>query len=477
MMQPGEAMSGADIDVVVVGAGAAGLAAALTAKAAGAEVVVAESESVVGGAARLSGGWVMAAGTDIQRQAQLDDSAETLFHEYMFINQFELQPALVRRLAQDSGGIIAWLSGLGVRFSPDVMQGGPELVPRTHVPDGAGQGVVDVLYRECRNQGIDVALGRRVDRLVYRGGAVGGVAVGDDELRAGAVVLATGGFGANRSLIDRHLPSVANLGDWVFYIGPQSCRGDALALAESAGAATVGRDRFISQLVPRLDTRDFDAFVPAWLLVVGPDGRRLCDETGPYGITCGLAVGAGGRVFGLFDDQTLADNGSAALPTFKPYRNGVLRGVTLWTTDGIRRLLGSGAIVQADTLEELTSTLGLPATATIGTVRRYNESAALGRDRDFDKEARFLRPVHKPPFYGVELRPAALGLTSFGLQIDDSGRVLNESQSPIEGLFAAGACTGGVIGSRYLSSGNSLASCFVFGRAAGCAAAAWALAR
>lgn len=469
-------MRAADVDVVVVGAGAAGLAAALTARAEGARVAVAESESVVGGAARLSAGMVMAADTEVQRRAQLNDSADNLFHEYMFLNQFELQPALVRRLADDSGEVIEWLTELGVQFSPDVVQGGPELVPRTHVPEGAGQRLVDVLYQHCREQDIDVALGRRVDRLLVRGDAVAGVAVGDDELHAGAVVLSTGGFGANRSLIEQHLPSVASLGDWVFYVGPDSCRGDALALAATAGAATVGRDRFTSLPVPHIDTREFDGWVPSWMLVVGPDGRRVFDETSAYGITGGLAFAAGGRVFGLFDEQMVADNGSTELPTFQPKRNGAPRPVMLWTSDGIRRLIGSGVIVQAETLEELASALGLPVPATVGSVRRYSESAALGEDRDFAKDARFLRPLEKPPFYGVEIRPAALGTTHYGLQIDDTGHVLSESQSPIDGLFAAGECTGGVLGPRYLSSGNSLANSFVFGRAAGRAAARYALA-
>jgi fumarate reductase flavoprotein subunit len=465
----------ADVDVVVVGSGAAGLTAALTAGAEGARVVIAESESVVGGATRLSAGWVMAADTEPQRQAGLQDSVEDLYHEYMFINQFGLQPALVRRLAEGGADAISWLLEQGVRFDPDIKKGGPELVPRTHAPEGYGQGVVDLLARRCREQGIDIALGQRVDRLLTRGDAVVGVAVGEDELEAGAVVLATGGFGANRALVDEHLPSLGRLGDWVFYIGPSSSRGDALALAGDVRAAMIGRDHFISLPVPKPDGRDFDSYLPGWMLVVGPDGRRLCDETSPYGVTCGLLSDAGGRVFGFFDEQILADNGTPGLPTFKPHPTGALRPVAFWTSDTIRRCIDEGSIVRADSLEELISMLGLPVAPTAGAVRRYNESAALGQDRDFGKDARYVRPIEKPPFYGVELRPAAIGATSYGVQIDESGQVLDESQAPIEGLFAAGECTGGTLGSRYLSSGNALGSCFVFGRVAGRSAARHAL--
>ncbi len=464
-----------DFDVVVVGSGAAGLTAALTARSEGARVAIAESESVVGGASRLSAGWVMAADTELQRQAGLHDSAEGLYHEYMFINQFGLQPALVHRLAEGGADAISWLLEQGVRFDPDIKKGGPELVPRTHAPEGYGQGLIDLLARKCREQDIDIALGRRVDRLLTRGDAVVGIAVGDDELEAGAVVLASGGFGANRALVVEHLPSLGRLGDWLFYIGPDSSRGDALALAGSVGAATIGRDHFISLPVPKPDGRDFDSYLPAWMLVVGPDGRRLCDETSPYGVTCGLLTEAGGRVFGFFDEQIVADNGTPDLPTFKPHPSGALRPVAFWKTDTIRRCIDGGSIVRADRLEDLFSTLGLPVAPTAGAVRRYNESASLGQDRDYGKDARFVRPIENPPFYGVELRPAAIGETSYGVQIDEFGQVLDESQAPIAGLFAAGECTGGTIGSRYLSSGNSLGNCFVFGRVAGRGAAKHAL--
>jgi succinate dehydrogenase/fumarate reductase flavoprotein subunit len=461
----------ADVDVVVVGSGAAGLVAALTAQEEGARALVAESESVVGGATRLSGGLVMAAETEVQRAAGLEDDAAGLYQEYLLINQYETQPALAWRLAFDIGPTMRWLMELGVRFS-HVVQGGGERVPRSHVADGGGQHLVDVLHQRCRERKIEIALGTRVERLLLQGDAVAGVAAGADELAAGAVVLAAGGFGANRSLIEKHLPTFArNGGDWIFYIGPDSSRGDALALGEAVGAHVVGHDRCVPLLGPRVDTRDFDAYPPGWSLVVGPDGRRVMDETLPYGVTFGLVNAAGGRVFALFDARTLADAGSPDLPTFK---SAVPPNV--WSPDGIQRLIASGAIVQAPTLEELASRLSIPAATMIGTIRRYNESAALGNDRDFRKDGRFLRPVETPPYCGAEIRPSALGITSCGLAIDAAAQVLNEFSSEIRGLFAAGECTGGVLGTSYVGSGNSLANCFVFGRTAGRSAAAYVMA-
>ena len=112
---------------------------------------------------------------------------------------------------------------------------------------------------------------------------------------------------------------------------------------------------------------------------------------------------------------------------------------------------------------------------TTGTVARYNESVSLGEDRDFRKPSNFLRSLEQPPFYGVEIRPSTLGITTCGLEIDADAHVLDARSAPVPGLFAAGECTGGVLGSRYVGSGNGIANCVVFGRTAGRSAAAYAL--
>jgi succinate dehydrogenase/fumarate reductase flavoprotein subunit len=368
-----------------------------------------------------------------------------------------------------------------VRFFPHVMQGGGERVPRSHVPDGGGeqpggQHIIDVLERACKQRGIEIALGNRVDRLLQRGDAIVGVTAGGEDIEAGAVVLATGGFGANPSLIAEHLPSLGKYGDLVFYIGPDSSRGDGLSLAQQVGANAIGHDVSVPLLTPRVDSREFDAYLPAWMLLLGPDGRRFCDETAPYGQTYGLVRAAGDVVFGVFDARTLADNNTPELPTFKPeFPPGSPMPPHIWTNDSIERLLESGGAVEAQTLEQLADRLRIPADAMAGAVARYNEHAALGEDRDFRKPARFLRPVEQPPFYGVEVRPSTVGITAYGIEIDAEGHVLTPSSGEIEGLFAAGECTGGVVGTRYVGSGNGWASCLVFGRAAGRSAATYTL--
>jgi fumarate reductase flavoprotein subunit len=465
-----------------VGSGAAGLAAALTAQEAGAKVVVAESESVVGGASRLSAGMMIGADTQLQRAAGLQDSPEGLYQEYMLANQFLIKPGIVRRMAHESGPAIDWLLELGVPFFSEPMQGGGERVARSHVPDGGGlpggQRVIDVLHQRCRERGIEIALGNRVDRLLRRDGAVVGVTAGGDDLEAGAVVLATGGFGANEALIAEHLPSLAHYGELVFYIGPGGSRGDALTLGAQVGANTVGDDVYVPLLSPKLDTREFGAYMPGWLLLLGPDARRVCDETAPYGQTYGLVRAAGEVVYGVFDARTVADNGTPRLETFKPkVPAGSEPLPNIWTADAVRRYVDSGAMIEAQTLGELADGLGVEHAALAGAIARYNSHAEAGEDRDFGKPARFLRAVQQPPFYGVEIRPSTLGITCYGLEIDDQAHVMDGCSNEVPGLFAAGECAGGVLGTRYLGSGNSWANCLVFGRTAGRSASAYGLRR
>jgi succinate dehydrogenase/fumarate reductase flavoprotein subunit len=471
-----------DFDVIVVGSGAAGLTAAISAHEQRASVIVVEAETVVGGASRLSAGMIMAADTVVQTAAGLVDDKDSLYLEYMLANQWLLKPPIVRRLADESGPLIEWLTDHGVDFFSDLMQGGGERVPRTHVPNGGdvhpgGQYLIDTLQRACRARGIDIVLGNRVDHLLRRNLAVVGVSAGGEELTANAVVLATGGFGANKELISKHLPSVAKYGDRVGYIGPESSRGDAIALAGQVGANLVGHDVCKPTLAPPNDgTTTIDAFIPGWLLLLGPDGRRIADETSPYGQTYGIARAAGDVTYGVFDAAILADNDTSALPTFKSeFPPGSPLPPHIWATDSIQRMIEAGGVVTAQTISELAEKLSLPAEAMIGAVERYNSSAAAGEDRDFGKAARFLRPIATPPFYGVPLVPAIIGSTAFGVEIDATAMVMTPTSRGIAGLYAAGECTGGVMGTRYVGSGNSLASATVFGRVAGRSAGQYAV--
>lgn len=466
-------MSEYDVDVVVVGSGAAGLSAALAAAEDGATVLVAESEGIVGGSSRLSGGLMMGAGTRYQRALGIEDSPEALFHDYMTLNQWKVESAVVERLTQRAGQAVEWLGDHGVEFYDQMVFGGDETVPRVHCPIGRGQAVVDTLYARCREAGVEFALGQRIDRLVLQDGVVQGVAVGGDEITAGAVVIASGGFGANDEKRRELFPSVFDTG-WSYYIGADGARGDALDFTREVDAQITGYNRGLRLLHTDFD-KMYEAYIPGWLILVNRDGRRFCNETAPYGIMDGLLAEQGDVAFAIFDHRRLVEATELGVARYKQSIPGsTKRQSPHWNLDIIEMMQKEGKVHVADSVDALAERIGVPAAHLRATVERVNDLHARHEDADYLKDPKFLEPIAEGPFYAVEVRPATCCFTACGLRIDREAQVLDSSGRPIPGLFAAGEVTGGVIGPRYVGSGNSYGNCVTMGRVAGQSAASLA---
>ncbi len=457
-----------DVDVLVIGSGAAGLAAALGAHEAGASsVLVAEAEGVIGGSSRLSGGYLMGAGTRIQAAAGIHDTAEDLFRHYLTLNAWQVDVEVVRRLCDGCGPSVDWLQDLGVEFSDQLIYGGDEYVPRVHLPIHRGQGIIDVLNRACLKAGVEFALGQRVDRLLTDdSGAVAGVAVGDDAISARSVVVTTGGFGNSPELIDRYFPSAART-QWSYYIGAPGARGDHIGLGRQVDAQFAGFDRGLRLLHANFDSM-YESYLPGWLVLVNADGRRFIDETAPYGILDGAVRVQGDRVWAVFDRAAIEHATELGVARYKQHRPTTnTRQSPHWVTDVVDAMVREGKVLQAQDPRSLAAHMGVPPAHLEGTIARVNAAAATGEDADFGKAVTFLDPIATPPLYAAELRPATVCWTGYGLRIDRDARVLGDSGEPIAGLFAAGECTSNVIGPVYVGSGNSYANCVTYGRIAG----------
>jgi fumarate reductase flavoprotein subunit len=462
-----------DFDVVVVGSGAAGLSAALSAAQAGAQVLVAEAEGVVGGSSRLSGGLTMGAGTRYQQALGIDDDPESLFHDYMQLNQWQVEAAVVRRLAERCGPTVEWLGDLGVEYYPDLVFGGDERVPRVHCPIGRGQAVVDVLARRCRERGVEFALGQRVDRLLVEDDTVVGVGVGEDTVRAAAVVIAAGGFGNNPDKLAEFFPSAAAT-EWAWYIGADGSRGDHLDLGAQVDAQVEGFDRGL-RLLHAGFANIYEAYLPGWLVLVNRDGRRFCDETAPYGIMDGLIGTQDDVAYAIFDQAALDAATAAGVARYKQKIPGSTKKQSPhWNADIVAAMVEEGKVQRADSPEDLAAAIGVPGDHLATAVQRYNAAAAAGEDTDYLKDPKFLEPIATGPFYAAQIRPATVCFTACGLRIDRDARVLSRRGDAIVGLYAAGESTGGVVGPRYVGSGNSYANCVTYGRIAGESAAALA---
>jgi fumarate reductase flavoprotein subunit len=464
-----------DVDVLVVGSGAAGLCAALAAVENGAHrVLIAEGSPEVGGSSRLSGGIVMGSRSAIQHANEIYEAEDDLFHDYRSLMRWDVVAGPVQRFARRSGETIDWLAAHGVPFFDRLIFGGEERQPRSHAVDGGGQALIDALHRAAVARNIDIALGQRVDRLLVSEGRVIGVAVGSDEITAGAVILATGGFGASPEHLAELFPSAWDP-ERTWYIGHDGARGDALTLAGELGAQVTGHDRGLRTLGPG-GTFVNEALLPGWVVLLDQDGHRFADETAPYGILDNAVRAHGNRCVAFLDSAALSPPAELAdryrlaykqvWPNHAPFRP------RHYTPDMIEFLLNHKRAFVADDLASLAAEVGLDPDAVTGEISRYNRFAAAGSDTDHGKSGKFLLPLRTPPFYAVPLFPITVNVTGAGLRIDDDARVIGADGVAIPGLFAAGECTGGLFGPLYMGSGNSLGLATGVGRIAGEEAAA-----
>jgi fumarate reductase flavoprotein subunit len=428
----------ADYDVIVIGGGAAGMSAAVTAHDRGARVLLFEADTKLGGSTALSGGWFFAAGTSVQRAAGiLDDTPQAMYDYYAQVNQWRIDPPLVQRLCDEAGAALEWLVSLGVDFPVEnLKRSGMETVARGHQPAGRGAEIAAVLERAVRARPIDVALGNRVEALVPDG-----VVARGDTATANAIVLATGGFGQNRDMLRRLYPSA---GEHSTSMSAPGAQGDAITMAGAHGAALSGRDRGL--LIPCATIARGQIEPGGWAMLVNRHGRRFIDEASYYSVLS-LAIRAeGGHCFAIFDDAT-----RRGAPLDGSY--GDLLGDHDVSDERMDQWADSA--VRADTVDALAGKIGVPARVLRGTVARAAPHHALC----------------VAPFYAVRIVPGVVALTGCGLTIDADARVLDEAGDPVAGWYAAGETTGNVLGDLYIASGNSLANCVVYGRIAGANAA------
>jgi fumarate reductase flavoprotein subunit len=454
-----------DFDVIVIGGGGAGLAAALTASGSGASVCLVESQPRVGGSTALSGGGFYAAGTAIQRSLQIEDSPDAALHYYRVLNHGRVDVEVVRRFFERGPATLEWLIGLGVEYKPELLDNtGLDLPARTHYPVGGGAALVAVLERACQERGVTIAVGNRVDELVVEDGAVCGIRIGEDVTRAGAVVLAAGGYARNRDLLERHFPIAAGAGDWYGSVAGDGSVGDSIRLGEQAGADLTGRNKGMVAIAPSLGRPGRSARY----IYVDRHGRRFANESLYFTMKMETIAQQDGPCFAIFDEGMRAEIDDTPVPA------GDLRARDLplisWTAVG-PDAEQTCRVYQGATTEELAAGAGFDPAVFAGTLRRWNADCAAGVDRQFGQEPKRMRAIDRPPFFAVEARPAVVVLTGFGCRVDAEARVLSAGGGPVPGLFAGGEATGNVLGEMYLGSGNGVASAIIFGRIAGESAA------
>ena len=491
-----------DADVVVVGAGGAGMTAAITAAAEGKSVVILESQSMVGGNSVRATGGMNAGKTVYQDENEFGESAgvektlKTAAEKYAdnetitalaktvseqwaayqanptgYFDSVELMeldtmiggkgindPELVETLCANSADAIDWLDEHGITLH-NVSSFGGASVKRIHRPVNAEGKTVSVssymiplLQENCEKAGVKMMLDTTATEILTdaNGAAVGVKATGASgetvTVNAKAVILASGGFGANLDMVVKYKPELKGF----MTTNAPGIQGQGIEMAEAIGAATVDMDQI--QIHPTVEANTA-ALITEGLrgdgaILINEEGQRFIDEVGTRDVVSAAEIAQTGSYSWLVVDQAMADASSV-----------------------IQGYIKKGYTVTGTTYEELGKAMGVDAAAFAETMEKWNGYVEAKNDPDFGRTS-FANPLNTAPYYAVKVT-AGVHHTMGGLKINANTEVLNEKGEVIPGLFAAGEVTGGVHGANRLG-GNAVADFTVFGRIAGAAASDYA---
>ena len=445
-------------DVVVIGAGGAGLVAAIEAKNNGAKnVIVLEKMAFAGGNTLISGGEYAAPNNWVQVKKGLKDSNDAFYNDILKGGDNEGDPKLVRVLADNALSGAEWLKDyINMTFEDRQMFFGGHSVERSLVPQGAtGVEMISKLLAKAEELNIPVLYETPATELMVDKGRVTGVkAVSEDKeytfLAKDGVILATGGFGSNLEMrvkynkdVDENILSTNTVG----------ITGDGITMAEKIGAQL--EDMPFIQTYPTCDPISGallyfgDVRLVGGSILVNQEGKRFVEELERRDVISMAIKNQTGNAAYQFCDEA----------------QGKLSGVAEHHADEVNYLFNNKLLVKADTIKEAADFFGIDAAKLEKTVAKYNQYAKDGKDLEFNKRGKLTPFEAKGPFYIMKAVPA-VHHTMGGVKIDENARVINTKGEVIKGLYGAGEVTGDIHGTNRLGS-DAIADITVFGRIAG----------
>ena len=444
-----------DADVVVVGAGAAGLSAALKTAQNGHSVILLEKMGVIGGASAMAGSGTMATGSKWQKEDGYEDSAEKLVEDMMANGHQKNDRATVELFANTIGEAFDWLVGEDGAAVPYQRSGKPS---RSYSGEGRGAGVCKNLAERLEAVGGTLLTNTPATELVVENGTVVGVkAEGEGKaytIRAKAVILASGGYGANDALVPDEYKKFV-------YAGHAGATGDAIKMVEGLDADLINMDLVNTQPNSMILPSGLGQYCnpgvagayKAGAYMVNQNGERFFNESAnAWDLMQAMKQNEAQY---LIMDQTAFDNFNAGMTNSKIY---TMEDVEKWLSDDYD---GQPVMKQGATLAELCEKLNLPADAVEASAKAFNDCAAAQTADVFGRTPAAAQS-EEGPFYALQMHIryyASLG----GLHINDSMQVLNTKQEAIPGLYAAGEVVGGLEGDVYMGAtlfGWAIASCY-----------------
>lgn len=448
-----------ETDVLVIGAGGCGLAAAVAAHDGGASVMIVEKLDRPGGNTALSTGSLPGAGTRYQRECGIDDSPERMIEDLLRTAGPHDVPEITQVLAYESADLIEWLMqkvGARMRLIHEYKHIGHS-VPRLHAPDSRrGADLFDDLVRAVESRGVPIAVGNPVRELLTDsqgelvGARIEGQGVTSYSIRARKLVLATNGYAGNREMVQRYCPEIAG----AEYFGSRGSEGEAVLWGAKLGAGLgnmAAYQGYAAVAYPHGSLLSWTTVEKGGILVNATAQRFGHEDTGYSGYARDVLAQAT-AVYAIFD-QRICD-------------------ITMGEID-FREQMAMGGFKTAADVRALAAQLGLDPDVLERTLATYNGAAGGASSDPLGRKDFGIAPL-VAPLYGCRVVPG-LFHTQGGLMIDKQARVLRDNGTVIAHLFAGGGAAAGICGksgARGYASGAGLLSAVGLGRIAGRTAAA-----
>ena len=443
----GDASAPKNYDVVVVGSGGAGLAAAIQAHDEGASVLIVEKMPTIGGNTIKASAGMNAAETRFQRVKGIQDSKELFYAETLKGGGSKNNPELLHRFVENAPEAIEWLARRGIMLN-DITTTGGMSIDRTHRPrDGSAVGgyLISGLVRNVTKRGIDVMLDTSVDDILFVEGEVSGVRLLTEEkelvtVQAKSVVVATGGFSANSAMVVKYRPDLEGF----VTTNHKGATGGGIALLERIGAGTVDMGEI--QIHPTVEQNTSylisESIRGGGAILVNQQGSRFYNEMSTRDkVSAAIIALPEHYAYIVFDEHVRAKNKAAD------------------------EYIGKGFVTSASSPRELAAKLGLDEHAFLATLERYNGFVEKQHDDDFGRTTALRAPINEGPFHAIQIAPG-VHHTMGGVTINTNTEVLNVEHQVIPGAYAAGEVVGGIHGGNRIG-GNAVADIIIFGTLAG----------
>ena len=431
-------------DIVIIGSGGAGLSSAITATEKGAKVIVLEKMAYFGGNSNRSEGEMNAAGTKQQKAHGItDDTPERFAADTIRGGHGLNDPALVKALTENAASAEEWLLDLGAHFCHRMGRGGGQTRARGHGPcDGSPVGIeiMRVLGERADKDHIDMRLNNRVTKILMKNGKVSGVQVktpkGMETINAKAVILATGGFGANHKMVEKYRPELKGFST----TNHPGATGDGIILAQQVGAGLTDIEQI--QIHPTVIKKN-GALISESMrarggFLLNKNGKRFTNELLTRDVVSANELKQPGGIAYLVIDNSIYSKNKMA-----------------------QNYTAEKLMTKCDTIADVAKLIGVDEKVVQASFDQYHKAFDNKKDDLFGRPEMLIR-MDQAPYFVAEVTPG-IHHTMGGVKIDPQAEVLTPEKKPIPGLFAAGEVTGGVHGGNRIG-GNAVADIITFGR-------------